>query len=258
MIVGIWGNDKTGKTSLALSFPKPIYFMEFDLGGFDRAKYRFKPHIESGEITYQKYVVPLQGIPGEVTFRPSKIITGVKEFWYEFLQDYIGFLNRDNGIVTGVIDTGTLLWETICTAYLQEKQELQLDAKGNVIGNKELRTSLMPIEYREPNIRMRGLLYQARVHEKNLILTHHSRDTYASRPNPKTGVFEEVRTDQKERAGFNSLGDSTDLMLNTFRENGVFKCRVCDESIPPSLVGTVIDNPSWDKVHDMMEVLNGV
>jgi len=257
MIAGIWGNDKTGKTSLALSFPKPMHYMEFDLGGYDRAKHRFKKEIEGGLITHKAYIVPFQGDFSEVTFKPSKIITGMKEFWYSFLQDYIGFLNANNGIATGVLDTGTLLWESICTAFLQEKQELQIDKNGNVIGGRELRTSLLPIEYREPNIRMRGLIYQARVHGKNLILTHHSRDVYATRPNPKTGAYEEVRTDQKERAGFNSLGDSTDLMLHTYLEGGVFKCRVCDESTPPSLIGTIIDNPTYDMIQLMITKLNG-
>ena len=260
MIVGIWGNDKTGKTSLALSFPKPMLYMELDLGGFDRAAPRFKAEVDEGLITHKEYSVPFQGdfgVGDTPTFKPSKIITGMKEFWYSFLQDYIGFLNKDNGIATGVIDTGTLLWETICTAFLQEKQELQLDENGNVVGGKELRTSLLPIEYREPNIRMRGLLYQARVHKKNLVLTHHSRDVYASRPNPKTGGYEEVRTDQKERAGFNSLGDSTDLMLHTYMENGTFMCNVCEESVPPTLVGTVIDNPTYDKIQNIVSKVNG-
>jgi len=261
MIVGIWGNDKTGKSSLALSFPKPMLYMEFDLGGFERAKQgrpQIRKDFEEGLITYKTYMVPLQGIPDNVTFKPSKVITGMKEFWYSFLQDYIGFLDAKNGIVTGIIDTGTLLWETIATAFLQEKQEQQLDAHGNLIDTrKELRTSLLPIEYREPNIRMRGLLYQARVHNKNLILTHHSRDVYASRPNPRTGAFEEVKTDQKERAGFASLGDSTDWMLHTYMEGGVFKCKVCEESVPPTLVGTVIDNPTYDKIKLMVDKVNG-
>ncbi len=36
-IVGIWGEDKTGKTTLALTFPKPMKVMEIDIGGFTRA-----------------------------------------------------------------------------------------------------------------------------------------------------------------------------------------------------------------------------
>ena len=32
LLVSVWGQEKTGKTSFALTFPPPIYFFDFDLG----------------------------------------------------------------------------------------------------------------------------------------------------------------------------------------------------------------------------------
>ena len=88
IVCGIWGNDKTGKTSVALSFPKPMLYMEFDLGGYDRAKYGYngmsmvpKDMEAKGDIIIKQYVVPMQGIIMGATVRPSKIITGVKGLW---------------------------------------------------------------------------------------------------------------------------------------------------------------------------------
>ena len=215
LVVGIWGNDKTGKSSLALSFPKPIQHFEFDLGGYDRAIKRFKKERDAGLITTKPFIMPIQGNIDGVSIKESKIITGAKETWYKFLMAYLEFLKGN--MVTGIMDTGTLLYNLDCDAYLQEKQELQLPLRPDGMGQdgKSLRVILQPPEYREPNTRMRGLIYQAKAHGKNLVLTHHSRDEYKPMLNQRTGNIEETKTGAKERSGFASLGDGTDLMLHT-------------------------------------------
>ena len=55
MIIGAWGEDKCCKTTFALTFPKPMVFMEFDIGGFDRAIYRFQNEFDKGLIKYESY-----------------------------------------------------------------------------------------------------------------------------------------------------------------------------------------------------------
>jgi len=253
---GIWGEDKSGKSSLALSFPKPIQHFEFDLGGYDRTIWRFKKDKDNGSITTKPFVVPMQGNIDEVTIKQSKIITGVKELWYQFLVEYLRFLKGD--VVTGIIDTGTLLWETICTAYLQEKQEIQLDPNGNLLPSENrLRVSLLPIEYREPNIRMRSVIYQAKAHGKHLILTHHSRDEYKPMLDFKTGETRDSRTGMRERSGFSSLGDSTDLMLHTYKKGDKFYCKVDEQSVPTALVGMEFEDPSYDKIDGAIRMIQG-
>src|SRR3990167_11494303 len=134
MIFSIWGEDKSCKTTLALTFPKPLVVMELDIGGFDRAIYRFQK--DSKLITHEMYAIPLQIgnmptdlNPAKLTVRPSKIIVGMKELFYQFLGKFIQHLTDDTATI--VIDTGTLLYELTCMAYLQEKQEIQLDTSGN-------------------------------------------------------------------------------------------------------------------------------
>ena len=200
--------------------------------------------------------MPIQGAIDNVTIKQSKIITGVKELWYEFLMEYLKFL-QSKEIATGIIDTGTLFWEVICTAYLQEKQELQFDSKDNLLPGERLRVSLLPIEYREPNIRMRGVIYQAKAHGKHLVLAHHARDEYKPMLNTKTGNIEDGRSGKRERSGFASLGDSADLMLHTYTDNGKFFCEVDAPSVPSPLVGMKFENPTYDGIMATIKMIRG-
>ncbi|GAH12166.1 unnamed protein product, partial [marine sediment metagenome] len=103
--------------------------------------------------------------------------------FYKWAAKYITHL-RDPEIASIVIDTFTLHYSITCDAYLQEKQELQLPLRPDGRGSdgKELRSQLLQIEYREPNNRIRGVLYQAKSCKKNLVLVHHARDEYKPMP----------------------------------------------------------------------------
>ena len=260
IIFGLWGEDKSCKTTLALTFPKPLIHIEFDIGGFDRAIYRFNNDYQSGLIKHEKYPMPFQiGTidPTQLTTRPSKIIVGVKELWYKFLINYIQHLD-DPVLATIVIDTGTLLWEICCSGYLQEKQEIQLDARGSLLPNEKLRVSLLPIEYREPNIRMRGIIYQAKAHGKHLVLAHHSRDEYGPMPEKGGGIVE-AKTGRKERAGWNPLGDGADVIVHTYWDNKANKpfCKV-ELAEVKALEGMVFEEPTFDKINQTIRMIKGV
>jgi len=260
VIVGIWGGDKTCKSTLAATFQKPLVIIEFDIGGWERAKYRFMAEVEQGLIKLERYPMPFQVGTIDITqltTRPSKIIVGMKELWYKFLINYIQHLD-DPTIATIVIDTGTLLWEVCCSGYLQEKQEIQLDAKGNMLPNEKLRVSLLPIEYREPNIRMRGIIYQAKAHGKHLVLTHHSRDEYGPMPEKGGGIVE-AKTGRKERAGWNPLGDGADVIVHTYWDNKVNKpfCKV-ELAEVKTLEGMVFEEPTFDKLDRTIKMIKGM
>jgi hypothetical protein len=267
MIFGLYGEDKSCKTTLALTFPKPLVHMELDIGGFDRAIYRFNGDYQSGLIKHEMYPMPLQGLIDvtKLQVRPNKIITGMKELWYHFLINYIKHLDED--IATIVIDTGTLLWEVTCTAYLQEKQEIQFDPTGKLLPNEKLRVSLLPIEYREPNIRMRGIIYQAKAHGKHLVLTHHSKDEYGP-VLQKDGSIAEARTGKRERAGFATLGDSADVIVRAYWQKstkdsegkeipGAPYCQV-ELAEVKELEGMVFKEPSFDKIDRTIKMLKGI
>ena len=265
MIIGVWGDDKTCKTTLALSAPKPLLSMEFDLGGFDRAKGRFLQDVSSGLITNKSYVMPVQfGSIDEInkSLRPSKIVVGMKELFYKFLMDYLTAL-KDPKISTIVIDTGTILWNITSQSYLQEKQEAQLDPAGNLRpGERSLRSSLSELEYREPNDRMRGIVYNAKNYNKHLIIVHHSADEYANQMNGK-GEMVKMATGKKERSGWKRLGDAADLIVHTYTKQVVQAdqrtvkripfCQI-DLGTPLDIVGYEMQEPSYDKLMQIRQI----
>ena len=280
-VIGIWGEDKSCKSTLALSSPRPIANMEVDIGGFERAC-RNLPHLtikdwyEQGEITLEQYAIPLQGVKldkaGNVTFTASKIVVGIKELSYQFLNSYFKHL-KDN-TVSIIVDTGTLLYNTvICDGYLQEKQELQLPIRTDGLGRdgKPLRTILQKEEYREPYDRMRGIVYQAKVHKKHLILTHHATDEYKPMPQ-KDGSVATSQTGRRVFHGWHQLGDSIDVMIHTYikeeeiveevngrkikRKNRVPYGRV-DMALVQELVGVEFREPTFDMIMEAVKLIRG-
>ncbi len=287
MILGIWGGDKTGKNTLAFSAPKPLHDMEFDIGGFERAC-RNLPNlpiadwVKQGLITRSMYAVPIKigqfdpNSPNSV--RPSKIITGMKELFYQWLNDYLNAL-KNPSIKTIMLDTGTILYNLVCQGYLQEKQEIQLPSINPLTGmdrnGNPLRSSLSQMEYREPNDRFRGIIYNAKVYEKNLIITHHERPEYKLMPQ-KDGSLAKSPTGRMERAGFATLGDSADFVIHTYVKeepilgssgekvyNGgkLVTTRVpygcVDLASVQELFGMEMAEPTFDKLDRMAKMIRG-
>lgn len=216
--------DKSCKDTLGLTFPKPLVVMEYDIGGFFRAC-RNLPHLpikdwyDQGLIRLEQYIVPFQIgklDPIERIIRPTKIIVGMKELFYQFAAKFIEHL-QDPNLQTIMVDTGTLLYDITCQGYLQELQERQLPLKQDGKGqdNKPLRTQLLPIEYREPYIRMRGFAYQAKAYNKHLVVTHHASDQYGLVPGPG-GVLVEGKTGKRVMHGWGQWGDSADVVGHTY------------------------------------------
>jgi len=223
MIFGGWGEDKSAKSTLALSFPKPMVYMEFDIGGFRRAC-RNLPHLPIKDwydqklIKYEAYPLPMtfgKFDPSKLELKPSRLVVGMKELFYKFASNYVKHL-QDPNVATIVIDTATILKTVTDDAYLQEIQEIQMETMNPQTGldknNKPLRTQLQQIEYKEPNNRTRGIYYNAKSHGKHLVLTHHARDEYKPMLQ-RDGTIATTATGKRERAGFATLGDSADIIV---------------------------------------------
>ncbi len=264
LIFVLWGEDKSQKNTLAMTFPKPLIDMEFDIGGFERAcrnlpNLPIKDWYEQGLIKLERYAMPFQIgklDPVASIVRPSKIIVGMKELFYEFAGSYIKHL-QDPDIKTIVVDTGTLLYEVTCTGYLQEKQEIQLDAQGNVKPRENLRVSLLPIEYREPYIRMRGFIYQAKAHGKNLVLTHHASDEYGL-VKGAGGALVEGKTGKRVLHGWTQLGDGADVVGHTYWDKTAkkpyFKVELAEVK---ELEEMVFEEPTYDKISSVIKMIRG-
>lgn len=238
--------------------------MEFDVGGFERAIYRFKEDYQSGLIRYEAYPMPMtfgKFDPNKLEIRPSKIVVGMKELFYQWAAKYVNHLQTPE-IATIVVDTATLMKQICDECYLQEMQERQLETMDPIThldkDKKPLRVQLLQPEYREPNTRMRGILYQAKNHNKHLVLVHHARDEYKPMPQ-RDGSIATGPTGKRERAGFATLGDSADVIVRTYWDDRIGKpfCKV-DLAEVKQLEGMVFVEPTFDKINQAISMMKGI
>jgi len=242
MIVSLWGIEGSGKSSIGLSFPQPLYHLDLDLGGFDRAIWRLEdeakrtntplriqqcaPKEDTNKIDWslidvasKPYLAPVQidkllGVQQKsgVSVRFPREVKGIKELWQEIVLDVVTACQVP-GVKTIMVDSATQLWWICHTSLLQEKQEIQL-ARGTKPESNDFRERLTPMEF--PNSRMRDLIYTVRSFGKNLVMTHYPKDIYANKVTDK-GV-ESYATGDVEPDGFKHTVTLDDLVLWCFTE----------------------------------------
>ena len=261
MIISLWGVEGSGKSSVALTFPKPLFHMDLDLGGFDRAAWRILQEAkkagtelrvykcDAGEditkinwseydIVTKPYLAPVQmeklmGVqakPG-VSVRFPRAVRGIKELWQEIVVDLVA-LCQTRLVRSVITDSATQLWWICHTSLLQEKQEIQLAKAGFKESDPTFRERLQPMEF--PNDRMRSLIYTARSAGKNLVMTHYPKDVYKERVGDK-GV-ESYKSGDVEPDGFKHTVTLDDIVIWTYAE--VDKRKNIMEGVP---------NPNYNK-----------
>src|SRR4030042_2593793 len=234
MIFVISGPNKTAKTTLGLTAPKPLRHYDLDLG-FERAAHRF-----SGQaITSTRYTSPAQGIDilqGKVKLRSTKALHGIRELWEQFVEDYVTAL-QDERWATHMIDTGSQLWEICHRGYLQELQERTPSAN---------RQSLMPVEYGEPNARMRAMYYAAQTYGRNLIITHYLKPEYKDVLTDKGK--ESMETGVMIMDGYKHTIGLCDVAVATYLRGNVPFCRIdfCGWDLRAQEME--MEEPTWDKI----------
>ncbi len=244
-VVAIEGEVGTGKTSLALTFPKPIVHMDTDVGGFSRASWRFAEELKSGAIKSQPYHVPQQAIIDKLkltTSKASKII-GVKDLWYRMLEDYLNAL-VDPKIKTIIWDSWTRVW-TLCTnAFLEEKQEKDAN-----------RVRLMEIEYTEPNLRMVSLVDAARDAGKSLVLVCHLTDE--RKDVPTTEGIKSITTGKRIADQWRRTSQLVDMIIRTELNSTKPKATITQSKLVLDLTGMTYDEPRWEMIETAIRMLRG-
>lgn len=221
-IVAICGPEGSTKSTMALSFPKPLFHFDVDVGGFRRASWRLSKEdlaaIESKSYPKPIDVEKLKGDLGTPTTRIiiPKRVTGMKELWQLFAQDFVNACMKPE-IQTLVVDSATQLWNICHKSHLQELQDRQLAQhlrlKKNVpYDENDYRERLQPIEYGPANDKMRTVLHTARSFSKNLILTHYPTDEYGAIPQ-KDGTVAEGKTGKEIMDGFKETEKLSDLVM---------------------------------------------
>ncbi len=219
MVAAICGDEGTGKTTMALTFPKPLRHFDVDVGGYRRAAWRLDMEgVESKSYPRPIQVDKLMGIQGSPSTRISipKKVEGMKELWQMIVTDFVAACT-DAEVKTIVIDSATLLWNVCHQSHLQELQERQLarhKAKNpsRPFDENDYRERLQPIEYGPANDRMRTILHTARSYSKNLVLTHYPTDEYGTIADSK-GNMVEGKTGKKILDGFKETLKLVDLVV---------------------------------------------
>jgi hypothetical protein len=257
MIALLSGEEKTGKTTMAISFPKPMVYLEFDLGGFDRAKSRFKKE-ELEQIQLVQFPAPLS-----VDFKSKSLIetiriTGEKERWQRFMEAFNNAC-MNTEVKTVVIDTWFQLYELSRQAYLQVLQEAQLDASGRLRkGEEKLRESLQQVEYTQPYSKMRSVMFYARAMNKHLVLVTYDADEYKPQLSDD-GRVKSQPTGKKIAAGWKETEKHADiaLWLERNKQNQIVTRITLPGLAPLEAVGMELPENSYSsliQVLSMMEV----
>lgn len=217
-IVAICGDEGTGKTTMAITFPKPLHHFDVDVGGYRRAAWR----LATEGVVSRSYPKPIQiqkllGQTGSPSSRVSipKKVEGMKELWQKIIQDFVDAC-MDKEVKTVVIDSATLLWNICHQSHLQELQERQLvyhkKNKPNIpFDENDYRERLQPMEYGPANDKMRTILHTARSFQKNLVLTHYPTDEYGTIHDAKGNVIE-GKTGVKILDGFKETVKLVDMV----------------------------------------------
>ena len=247
-ITAIVGEEGTCKSTMALSFPTPIFHLDIDVGGFSRAAWRLKkenPNIRiqrfepdedvtktnfgEFDIITKSYPKPVQlnkllGQMMEKTASTRKLnvpkkVEGMKELWQNIITDFVYACQQP--IATVILDSATMFWTIDHSARLQELQEIQeyrwkTDSRTAKLpwDENEYRERLQPIEYGQPNDRMTTVLHTSRSFRKNLVLTHYPTDEYGQIADGKGGLTD-GKTGVKIIDGFKNTGKLVDLIVWT-------------------------------------------
>ncbi len=248
--LAFWGGIKTCKTTLGLTFPKPIIMLDLDRG-FHRAKQRFTQfsilelqigeelhpvHIDSGaQIIVIPYQVPIK-FPGQ---RSPDVLT----LWNKIIQDVsIGCAHPL--VKTIYYDTGSVLWLLCREAHLE-----RLQAEPG----KSAKQSLGQFEYSKPNAEMRALYTMPKAWGKNLVIAHHMTGKYEDRP--KGGNSLEM---EKVQVGFTwdgwgRVGGIVDVIgqtyINTNGETGSHPAMTIETcGLTLASEGEVLVEPTYDYI----------
>lgn len=287
MIASIWGQEGSGKSTVGLSWPKPLLHFDLDVGGFERAIWKVQElnpdlrirqcgpkedlkNIDWNEwdIVSKPYLLPIQlekmigaqsiQQPGQVkaTIRFPRRVIGYKETWEELIIDFVTACQVPT-LKSVVVDSATAQWVICHTAHLQDKQEIQI-AQGIKETDPKFREKLQPVEF--PNEKMRSFIYTARSFGKNLIMTHYPGDVYANKVTDR-GV-ESYKTGAITPDGFKDTKKLVDIILWTYLESNEPRAKVdpiCMKCGLPGMgmtaVGMELPDPSYAglmKLRDFM------
>lgn len=180
VIISIEGEEKSGKTHMALTAPAPIVYLNIDAGDEGVRQKFFGKAIATADYSFKVPTI----LDRDDT---ASVITAIKLEWDRFVRDYRAALAA--GARTIIIDTMTEAWEFCRLARL-----------GKL-------TQVMPQHYGPVNAEFRELIRLAFSGSTNLILLHKTADEYT----------DNARTGNRKRKGFSEIGFLVQSIVRTRR-----------------------------------------
>lgn len=218
--VSISGEPKSGKSHLALTFPKPLSILSLDLGAKALLS---KPPFDGQDITLREMPMPLFDSLDATSL-------GFAQFWQEVKKQIYADIDSCK-FQTIVIDTATALWEVIRYGFNEEE--------GKAIG-----ASGKARNYGEPNARMYGIYTRAQVGGVNLVLIQYTKDKWENDQNTGRRVMD----------GWNRTEGIVDVNLVNRKEpnpkggGSQFKTLIKDNRYDHTTEGTELTMTDYDEL----------
>lgn len=254
-IVALCGEEGTCKTTMALTFPKPLSHLDVDVGGYKRAAWRldtsemeshsFPKPLTDADIAKMKGIVTTSSNTSTRTVAIPKKVEGMKELWQAIIDQIVKDAINPN-LKSIVIDSATMHYKIGCDAYLQELQEKQLirwnsdsRTKGIPFDENDYREKLQPIEYGVVYDRLQRIYHTTRSYRKNLILIHYPTDDYGPISDSKGGIVE---------------GKTGKIVMDGYKDTAKFADAVLWLSVKSRMVPSDPDNPKSQKIEEKYPV----
>ena len=221
LIVGVWGEPKTGKTQFALTFPPPIYFFNLDWGLEHHLS-----RIGDQEVYIANYINP----------HPLMTETDAEVLLHQFEMDYAAALAQGKGTIA--IDTGTALWNLASKVFLDD------------IRKKRKTGEVYPFDYGNANTYFQNLINQVKQKTSmNLVLVQRAREKYNS-SGQGTGVM--------EQQGNGATPYLTQVQLKLYMTPEKEHRGLIEKCWQTSLVeGTDLSNPTYDTLSTIIKTMTG-
>lgn len=235
--VNIWGEQKTGKTSFALTFPRPMYYFNFDHGLLELLI--ANPALKEG-LYYQDYLLP-----------PNPTLDQGEAVLQSFVDDWQYALEQPGG-GTIVLDTGTQLKELVTFVKMSQKLEekiKKLSAKAGKPVDPDTIQLLRP-DYAPRNQLMNAILSLPSLTDKNVAFVWKAREKYSGN-GAATGQYEgDLFRDAPYIAQGTLARRRGGLAKSTF-----FTTTVDDWRGDPTLNGEVFNEDMVSGYEDLREML---
>lgn len=225
LILGVWGEPKSGKSHFGLMAPEPVYVLNLDFG---IAELLCKPEFRSRDITIEDIPVVDPGVheSGQAALAL-------------FHKTYLDFLTQaDAHGGTVVIDNGTFLWDLVQTVKLEEAKRARFEKQSKVKNFDDLKEQRF--DYGPVNVYMSSLLRRAYHYPHvNMVVTLRARNKYINGE----------ESSQLEWRGFNEMEGIVGAMLQSYRDaKGRWQMLIQASRTKPDEVGFSIPDPTFEKV----------